>query len=216
MAYFIGITGGSGAGKTFLTNYLSDFFYGKVSVLSYDRYYRDLSHLPIEEAAKTNFDMPKSYESELLIKHIEMLKKGKEIEVPIYYFPTYSRLDKTTPLAPNDVVIVEGIMLFSVPEVLSLMDYKIYIDADADVRLARRLLRDHKERGYSYEGIIDRYISTVKPMHNIYIEPKKQLADFVFTNNDNNGVEILQVHELIDDMEKKGLSVKHKKTVFKK
>jgi uridine kinase len=176
----IGIAGGSGSGKTTVAQeILQRVGPDRISFLQHDSYYKDLTGLPPAQRDLVNFDHPNSLETELLITHIEQLKRGQPIEVPIYDFSTDSRTDKTFKVNPRRVIIVEGILIFVDPALRALFDVKIFVDTDADVRLIRRLQRDLTERGRSVESVIKQYQSTVRPMHLEFVEPSKRYADVI-------------------------------------
>ena len=185
MAYLIAVCGGSGSGKTFVAEAIQKRYGERCSVLSYDNYYRDQSHLPMEERAKLNYDDPDILDSELYIEHLHLAREGKSIDVPQYDFATHTRKKETIRYQPTDIVICEGIMVMQLP--LELYDATIFVSADSDLRLSRRIFRDLKERGRTVESIIDQYFATVKPMHRKYVSPMKKKADFVLDNNLTNG-----------------------------
>lgn len=200
MSLIIAVSGGSGSGKSFLSHALKTNLPHKVSILSFDNYYLDQSALPMEERAKINYDDPSSLDIALFKKHLSAIKKGETIQVPQYDFATHSR--KPLPLAyvPSDVVIVEGILVLALPELLPFYDYKVFVDADADVRLSRRIRRDMAERGRSLESVLTQYFASVKPAHDKFVEPGKEEADFVFLNNDNNGIDEKQMKTLLGQL----------------
>lgn len=174
----VGISGGTGSGKTTL----SDLILGrigreKIAYLPHDAYYRDQKHLPIEERAKVNYDHPDSLETELLIKHIEMLKTGQSIDMPIYDFTIHNRKEATLRVDPRPIILVEGILIFVEKALRNLFDMKIYVDTDADIRFIRRLTRDVNERGRSVQSVINQYLQTVRPMHLEFVENSKRYAD---------------------------------------
>lgn len=187
----IGITGGTGCGKTTVVNQIiEELPLGQVSVISQDSYYKDLSHLSYEERTKVNFDHPKSLDFDLLKDHLSQLKEGKTIMQPTYSFVEHNRLPVTIPIAPCKVLIVEGILIFSHPDLRNLFDIKIYVHADSDERLIRRIKRDISERGRTIEEVLNRYQTTLKPMHQEFIEPTKEYADIIIPNNRHNRVAI--------------------------
>ena len=187
----IGITGGTGCGKTTVVNQIiEELPSGQVSVISLDSYYKDLSHLSYEERTKVNFDHPKSLDFDLLKDHLSQLKEGKTIMQPTYSFVEHNRLPVTIPIAPCKVLIVEGILIFSHPDLRNLFDIKIYVHADSDERLIRRIKRDISERGRTIEEVLNRYQTTLKPMHQEFIEPTKEYADIIIPNNRHNKVAI--------------------------
>ncbi len=175
----VGIAGGTGSGKTTLAKKIKEYFAGRSVLLYQDAYYKDFSNLSIEEKTNINFDHPDSIDFDLLRKHIISLKSDQPIEQPNYDFCTHSRKNSREPLMPAEIIIVEGILLFAVPEVCDLFDIKIFIDTDDDIRLLRRIERDIRERARDLEGIRDQYTRTVKPMHEQYVRPSKQKADVI-------------------------------------
>ena len=176
----IGICGGTGSGKTTLAIKIHEALKEDSLLISMDSYYKNNAHLPFEERIKTNYDHPDAFDSDLLVSHIKDLKANKEIDYPTYDFTTHLRGDKWIHAQSKKVIIIEGIMLFAVPEIVELLDYKIFVDTDADVRILRRMLRDVKERGRSLDSVANQYLNTVKPMHEAYIEPfKKRYSDII-------------------------------------
>ena len=187
----IGIAGGTGSGKTTVVRKITERLpAGEVAILPQDSYYRDSSHLPLEERLEINFDHPASIEFELLTKHLKELKKGNQIQQPIYPYLTCTRAEETIPVNPCKVIIVEGILILSNPELRKLMDLKIFVDADADDRLIRVINRDIVERGRSVNKVMERYECTVKPMHLQFIEPTKRFADIIVPQGGNNHIAI--------------------------
>ena len=185
----IAIGGGSGSGKTTLSDYLETIFKDDLVRVSYDTYCNDRSHLSPEERTKSNYDVPESYDAPLFSKHLKELLEGKSIQKPIYDFKTHSRIKETQ--------LVEPKKIYQVPGIRDLLDLSIYVDTDADVRVLRRLSRDVKERGRTIESVIDQYLTTVKPCHYKYIEPTKDDCDIVFINNDNNGLDEIQIEKVM-------------------
>jgi uridine kinase len=176
----IGIAGGSGSGKTTVAlEILQRVGPDRIAYIQHDSYYKDLTGLPPAQRAEINFDHPNSLETELLICHVEKLKAGKSIDVPIYDFSTHSRTGKTFKVNPRGVIIVEGILIFADLALRSLFDVKIFVDTDSDVRLIRRMQRDITERGRTAESVIKQYQSTVRPMHLEFVEPSKRYADVI-------------------------------------
>ena len=175
----IGIAGGTGSGKTTLTSRLKEKFGNDVSVISHDTYYRSQDDIPFEQRVKTNYDHPDSFETDLLISHLEKLKEGFSIECPVYSFAEHTRTKQTRTIKPTKVIIVEGILIFQNPDLLNMMNIRIYVDTDPDVRILRRILRDVKERGRSLDSVVTQYLSTVKPMHEQFVEPSKRNADII-------------------------------------
>ena len=182
----IGIAGGTGSGKSTFTNRLKARFGDDISVLYYDNYYRRRDDIPLEMRRTINYDHPDAFETQMLIGHIRDLKAGKEVLCPVYDFTVHNRSDRTICVRPARVVIVEGILVLQNDELRSLLDIKIYVEADADERILRRIIRDVKERGRDIEGIARQYLETVKPMHYIYVEPTKALADIVINSGMND------------------------------
>ena len=176
----IGIAGGSGSGKTTVAQeILQRVGPERIAFLQHDSYYKDLTGLPPAQRAEVNFDHPHSLETELLNCHIEQLKAGKSIEVPIYDFSTHSRTDRSYTVNPRGVIVVEGILIFADASLRALFDVKIFVDTDADIRLIRRLQRDISERGRTAQSVIKQYQSTVRPMHLEFVEPSKRYADVI-------------------------------------
>lgn len=182
----IGVAGGTGSGKSTFTNRLKAEFGDRISVIYYDNYYKRHDELPFSEREKLNYDHPDAFETELLIKHLSALRRGEEIRCPVYDFTVHNRSDMTVTVKPSEVVIVEGILVLSDPRLRNMLDIKIYVEADADERILRRVIRDVKERGRDVEGIARQYLSTVKPMHYVYVEPTKALADLVINSGKND------------------------------
>ena len=175
----IGICGGTGSGKTTLAEKIYNALKDDALLISMDCYYKNNAHLPFEERVKTNYDHPNAFDSDLLVSHLIDLKCDRSIDYPTYDFTTHSRKDEWIHATPKKVIIVEGIMLFAIPEIVKLLDIKIFVDTDADVRILRRILRDVKERGRSLDSVVDQYVTTVKPMHESYIEPFKRYSDVI-------------------------------------
>ena len=182
----IGIAGGTGSGKTTITGQISERLGNEVTVITHDNYYRAHHEMTYEERTLLNYDHPDAYETELLVEHLAALRRGEAVEVPVYDFTTYDRTDRTTTVRPSRVIIVEGIVIFAHPELRDLMDVKVYVDADADVRILRRILRDVQERGRSLESVINQYLTTVKPMHEAFVEPSKRYADIIIPTGGQN------------------------------
>ena len=176
----IGICGGTGSGKTTLAQKIYNALEKDALLISMDCYYKNNAHLPFEERIKTNYDHPDAFDVDLLISHIKDLKGNKDIDYPTYNFSTHLRGEKWIHAKSKKIIIIEGIMLFAIPEIVELLDYKIFVDTDADVRILRRMLRDVKERGRDLDSVANQYLSTVKPMHETYIEPfKKRYSDII-------------------------------------
>ncbi len=182
----IGIAGGSGSGKTTITGQIVNQLGADVTVVTHDNYYRAHHEMTYEERTLLNYDHPDAYETELLVEHLAALRRGESVEIPVYDFSIYDRTDATTTVAPSRVIIVEGIVIFAHPELRDLMDVKVYVDCDADVRILRRILRDVKERGRSLDSVINQYLTTVKPMHEAFVEPSKKFADVIIPTGGQN------------------------------
>ncbi|MDU7037196.1 MAG: uridine kinase, partial [Staphylococcus simulans] len=187
----IGIAGGSGSGKTSVTNEILHNLEGhSVALIAQDYYYKDQSHLTFEERLQTNYDHPFAFDNDLLIQNLIDLRNGIPVEVPTYDYVNHTRSPETIAFQPKDVIIVEGIFALENKTLRDLMDVKIYVDTDADLRILRRLMRDTKERGRSMESVIDQYMSVVRPMHNQFIEPTKRYADIIIPEGGSNKVAI--------------------------
>ncbi|QUO32274.1 uridine kinase [Coprococcus sp. AF21-14LB] len=181
----IGIAGGTGSGKSTFTNKLKDTFHEDVAVLYHDNYYRDQSDIPLEERKKTNYDHPDAMETELLVEHLHQLKEGKAIECPVYDYTMHTRSNQVMKVEPKRVILLEGILVLADERLRDLMDVKVYVEADADERILRRVIRDVKERGRDIEGVVEQYLTTVKPMHYLYVEPTRTTADIVINSGMN-------------------------------
>jgi uridine kinase len=197
----IGIAGGSGSGKTTVANaILKTVGKEKIAYLPHDAYYKDLNTLPPLQRKQINFDHPDSLDSDLLIQHIQTLKKHSPIELPVYDFTTHSRTTKTILIKPHRVIIVEGILIFADARLRELFDVKIFVDTDADIRFTRRLLRDITERGRTTENVINQYLGTVRPMHLEFVEPSKRYADVIIPEGGFNTVALEMVTARIDSL----------------
>ncbi|WP_045468002.1 uridine kinase [Winogradskyella sp. PG-2] len=196
----IGIAGGTGCGKTTVVNtILNELPEGEVGVISQDSYYKDTSHLRYDERVKINFDHPRSIDFELLVNHLKTLKKGNPIDQPVYSFVKHNRTGDTISTKPRKVMIVEGILILTNPEIRELFDIKIFVHADSDERLIRRLKRDISERGRDINEVLTRYQTTLKPMHQQFIEPMKEYADIIIPNNKYNTVAVDIVRTIINE-----------------
>lgn len=196
----IGIAGGTGCGKTTVVNtILNELPEGEVGVISQDSYYKDTSHLSYDQRIKINFDHPRSIDFELLEAHLKELKKGNSIDQPVYSFVKHNRTGDTISTKPRKVMIVEGILILSHPEIRELFDIKIFVHADSDERLIRRLKRDISERGRDLDEVLNRYQTTLKPMHQQFIEPMKEYADIIIPNNKYNTVAVDIVKTIINE-----------------
>ncbi len=184
----IGIAGGTGSGKTTLMKRLVERFADVVSVISHDNYYRRLDHLTMEERCKVNYDEPQSLETDLMVQHLTKLRNGEAVDCPMYDFSVHNRSDETIHIEPRRVIIVEGILIFENKQLRDLMDIRIYVDTDADVRLCRRIRRDVNKRGRTLDSVLQQYQETVKPMHEKYVEPTKKYANIVVPEGGKNAV----------------------------
>lgn len=195
----IGIAGGTGSGKTTVVNkIIKSLPKGEVAVLPQDSYYKDSSHVPVEERSKINFDEPAAIEWTLLVEQLRKLQNGETIEMPTYSYLTCTRQAETVKVEPRDVVIVEGILVLTDPVLRSMMDVKVFVDADADDRLIRVIARDCVERGRTPQIVITRYEEVLKPMHSMYIEPSKRYADLIVPQGGNNTVAINLLTDYIE------------------
>ena len=183
----IGIAGGTGSGKTTFTEALVNIFGEKVTVIHHDNYYKVLDNLSYEERFKVNYDHPDSFDTDLMIEHIKKLKNGKSVDEPVYDYTVHNRdKSKTIRLEPTEIIIIDGILILAEKELCDLMDLKIFVDTDADTRLGRRILRDMSERGRSIESVLTQYQTTVKPMHEQFVEPSKKNADIIILEGGRN------------------------------
>ena len=182
----IGVAGGSGSGKSTFTNRIKEYFGDDVVGLYHDNYYRRQDGVPFEQRVTVNYDHPDSLETELLVEHLKQLKEGKSIECPVYDYTQHNRSSEVIHIDPKPVILVEGILLLADPRVRDLLDIKVYVEADADERILRRISRDVEERGRDLNGIIKQYLTTVKPMHYLYVEPTRSKADIVINSGKND------------------------------
>lgn len=194
----IGIAGGTGSGKTTLVEQLEKVFKNKVIVISHDHYYKSNDHLSLEERRGLNYDHPSSFDTDMMVKHLKMLKNGKAIERPEYSFVEHTRIEKIVNIKPAKVIIVEGILVFENKKLLEQMDIKIFVDADADVRILRRLLRDVQERGRDIDSVVEQYLTTVKPMHEKYVDTSKKHANIIIPEGGFNLVAISMIVDKIN------------------
>ncbi len=195
MPFILAITGGSGSGKTFIAKALRALLPVEASILSFDSYYRDQSELPILKRELLNYDDPSMLDKDLFLEHLDALRHGKEILVPTYDFATHTRKGLPKVFKPTPVIIVEGIFALEIDK--KNYDFSVYIDADDDVRLARRILRDMDSRGRTAESVIKQYLTFVKPSHTKFVAPKKEVADFIFLNNETDGINEKTMAELL-------------------
>ena len=196
--FIIGIAGGTGSGKTTVVRKIMERLpEGEVCFISQDNYYKDSSHIPLEERQKINFDEPAAFDWNLLIDHLKQLKSGQAIEVPTYSYLTCTRQKETIHMEPHDVVLIEGILVLSDPRIRKMMDIKVFVDADGDDRLIRVISRDCVERGRTPEMVIERYQRVLKPMHQLHIEPTKKFANIIIPEGGNNEVAINLITDYI-------------------
>ena len=182
----IGIAGGTGSGKTTLMNQIIEKFSNDITVLSHDNYYKRHDELTYEQRCELNYDEPAALETDLMARHLDQLRQGEAIECPVYDFTVHNRSNETITIVPRKVIIVEGNLIFEDKPLRELMDIKIFVDTDADVRLCRRIKRDVRKRGRTLESVLDQYQNTVKPMHEMYVEPSKKFADIVVPEGGKN------------------------------
>ena len=201
----IGIAGGTGSGKTTVAEkvYNATKQFGSVTVIKMDDYYKCLDDMPFSERVKQNFDHPDAIDTELLMKHLKMLKKGEAIDRPTYDFSFHTRSSIVEHIEPCNVVILEGIMTFAIPQLRSMFDIKIFVDTPDDIRFIRRLQRDIEERGRTYASVINQYIETVRPMHLTFVEPSKRYADIIVPSSGNNDIAVdMIITKIVDIMSK--------------
>ena len=196
----IGIAGGSGSGKTTFAQNLKKEFENEIVVLSHDFYYKNHDELTFEERKKLNFDHPNAFDTDMLVEHLKELKNGNPINHPVYSFVRHNREEQTVRVEPKKIILVEGILIFENKELRDLMDIKIFVDTDADIRFIRRLVRDVNERGRTIDSIIEQYCSTVKPMHEQFVEYSKKYADIIVPEGGNNKVALSMVNEQIKNI----------------
>ena len=194
----IGVAGGTGSGKSTLVKKLQDAFVEEdVITLSHDYYYKQNNDITLEERRKLNYDHPQAFDTDMMIEHVKALKEGVPVERPVYSFVDHNRLEASVKVIPAKVLIVEGILIFENKKLRDLMDIKVFVDTDADIRLARRILRDVRERGRSMESVVGQYIATVKPMHEEFVEPSKKYADVIIPEGGFNSVAVAMLIENI-------------------
>jgi uridine kinase len=198
--YVVGIAGGSASGKTTIINKLREIFKDDITLISHDYYYWAHDELSLEERAKLNYDHPKSFETTRLIKDLKILKQGQAVDVPIYDFTIHTRKKETLHIESKPVILVEGILILEDADLRDLFDLKVFVDTDADERLLRRILRDTQERGRSVESILTQYITTVKPMHEEFVEPSKKYADVIIPRGGENAPAVHMLVEYINTM----------------
>ncbi len=193
----VGIAGGTGSGKTTITKKLMQRFGGDVSVIYHDNYYKAHHNMSYEERSRLNYDHPDSFDTDLLIQAVKDLKAGRSVTCPGYDYTIHDRSDKVIVVRPAKVIIVEGILIFQSRELCQQMDIKIYVDTDADVRILRRIVRDVRDRGRSLDSVVNQYLSTVKPMHEQFVEPSKRNADIIIPEGGHNQVAMEMVMERV-------------------
>ena len=193
----IGIAGGTGSGKSTLADNIRKEFANNITMLSHDYYYKSNSHLSFDERKKLNYDHPDAFDTDLLIEHLNKLKKGEVIYRPNYSFVTYLREEQTVEVVPKKVILLDGILIFENKELRDMMDIKIFVDTDADIRFIRRLVRDVSDRGRTLESVIEQYTTTVKPMHEQFVEPSKKYADIIVPEGGYNHVALNMIIEKI-------------------
>ena len=195
----IGIAGGTGSGKTTLTNNLKKHFGDKITVVYHDNYYKRHDEMTYEERALLNYDIPQAFDTDMFAEHRKLLTNHQPIDCPVYDYTIHNRSDKVTRIEPRKVILVEGILIFESRELRDLMDIKIFVDTDADTRILRRAMRDMKERARTIESITQQYLTTVKPMHEKYVEPSKKYADLIVLEGGQNQVALdLLIHKIED------------------
>ncbi len=182
----IGIAGGTGSGKSTFTNRLRDAFPNDIAVIYHDNYYRRQDEIPFEERKKVNYDHPDSLETDLMVRHLQLLKSGQAVDCPVYDYSLHNRSDRTVHIEPKKIIVAEGILLLADPRLCELLDIKIFVEADADERILRRIIRDVKERGRDLDNIVEQYLTTVKPMHYLYVAPTRAIADIVINSGMND------------------------------
>ena len=193
----IGIAGGTGSGKTTLVDRLKEQFGDDISVLAHDSYYAEHHDLSLEERRALNYDHPAAFDTDRMIQDLEDLKAGKTVQVPVYDYTVQDRLEETQTIAPNKVILVEGILIFDNKALRDLLDIKLFVDTDADVRILRRIHRDVTERGRTLDTVMEQYLKTVKPMHEQFVEPSKRYADIIIPEGGKNTVALMMIMQRI-------------------
>ena len=194
----IGIAGGTGSGKTTITRRLQQRFADNVSVIYHDNYYKAHNDMSYEERSRLNYDCPDAFDTGLMVRDLRALRSGHSVHCPVYDYTVHNRSDKTVLVNPSPVIIVEGILIFQDPQLCELLDIKIFVDTDADVRILRRIVRDVRDRGRSLQSVVDQYLTTVKPMHEMYVEPSKRNADIIVPEGGHNLVAMDMLIERIN------------------
>lgn len=195
----IGIAGGTGSGKTTLANKIKEHFGDEVAMLYHDNYYKKQDGMPFEERCRLNYDHPDAFDTEMLIRNVKKLKSGESIESPLYDYLSRDRSEKTVKINPGRVILIEGILVFENKALRDLMDIKIFVDTDADVRVIRRILRDMKSRGRSLESVTSQYLASVKPMHEAFVEPSKKFADIIVPEGGENEIAYQMIIKTVEE-----------------
>jgi uridine kinase len=193
----IGIAGGTGSGKTTITRRIQRQFGDQVCTLYHDNYYKAHDDIPIEERSKLNYDHPDAFDTDLLVRQLRALQAGHPVQCPVYDYAVHNRTEKTVTVCPAPVILVEGILILADPTLCQAMDIKVFVDADADVRILRRIVRDVRDRGRSLESVVNQYLTTVKPMHEQYVEPSRRRADIIVPEGGHNEVAMALLMERI-------------------
>lgn len=193
----IGIAGGTGSGKTTLTRRVAEHFGDDVVVVYHDDYYKAHHELTYEQRCQLNYDSPDAFDNELFIQHLQMLKNGQDVMCPVYDYTIHNRSGETKIIHPRKVIVVEGILIFHDPKLCELMDIKIFVDTDADVRVLRRIKRDIRDRGRTLESVTQQWLTTVKPMHELYVQPSRKMADVIIPEGGKNAVALMMIFERI-------------------
>lgn len=193
----IGIAGGTGSGKSTMINNIKKQFHDEITILSHDSYYKAHDNMTYEERCQLNYDHPDAFDTDLMIQHVRQLKNWETIECPVYNFSIHNRVDETETVKPAKVVVVEGILIFENQELTDLFDIKVFVDTDADVRIIRRILRDVQERGRTLESVVTQYLTTVKLMHEQFVEPSKKKADIIVPEGGFNMVALDMLNQRI-------------------
>ena len=195
----IGVAGGTGSGKTTLTHHLKEHFGEDVTVIGHDSYYKRQEGKTYEERAKQNYDHPSAFDTDLLIEHLQALKRGESIQCPVYSYTDHNRTDQTVTVHPAKVIIVEGILIFQNPVLRDMFDIKLFVETDADERILRRALRDVEERGRTLQSVVTQYLTTVKPMHDQYVEPSRKYVDIIVLEGGHNLVALEMIMQRIQN-----------------
>ena len=194
----IGIAGGSGSGKSTIARRLIEEFGDRVTVLRHDDYYKAHHDMTYEERTKINYDCPEAFDTELMAEHLRLLREGKPVDCPVYDYKIHDRSDEVRRVEPNDVLIIDGILVLAEKQLREQMDIKIFVDTDADVRIIRRIIRDVKERRRTLDSVVTQYLGTVKPMHEMYVEPSKKFADIIIPEGEHNIVALEMIEHRVN------------------